>query len=130
MKMPKLYLRDLFWLVLVAAMAVGWWADRIRQKATFDAEIQRVKELNALVLRFFHDELSSQEYLTDWSYRDTLLLIVPKALRSRVQDKSEVALEIDEATKEMIANEMSTDNWRYKPSARPPYVPGAASKGL
>lgn len=126
--MPKLYLRDLFWLVLVAALAACWWMDRIRQKAAFDAEMQRVKDQNGLVLRFFNDELSKQEYLTDWSYRDTLLLIVPEALRPRVQNKSEVALEIDEAAKEMIANEMDTGDRRYKRRTRPPYVPGSVPK--
>lgn len=28
MKLPQLHLRDLFWLVLVAGLAVGWWANR------------------------------------------------------------------------------------------------------
>jgi hypothetical protein len=27
MKLPKLHLRDLFWLVLVCALAVGWWVE-------------------------------------------------------------------------------------------------------
>ena len=30
MKLPKLSLRDLFWLVLVCALAVGWWVERAR----------------------------------------------------------------------------------------------------
>lgn len=124
MKMPKLYLRDLFWLILVCALAVGWWMDH----ETLKADVQSVREKNAQVLRFFNDELSRQEYLTDWSYRDTLLLIVPKALRLGQQNKSEVALEIDEATKEMIANEMATDDWRYTRTARPSYVPGSVPK--
>jgi len=28
MKLPQLHLRDLFWLVLVCALAAGWWVDR------------------------------------------------------------------------------------------------------
>ena len=28
MKFPQLTLRDLFWLVLVCAMALGWWLER------------------------------------------------------------------------------------------------------
>jgi len=28
MKLPQLTLRDLFWLVLVLGMALGWWLDR------------------------------------------------------------------------------------------------------
>jgi hypothetical protein len=31
----KLSLRDLFWLVLVCALAVGWWADRSRLRHEF-----------------------------------------------------------------------------------------------
>ena len=30
MKLPQLTLRDLFWLVLVAAMGCGWWVERNR----------------------------------------------------------------------------------------------------
>jgi hypothetical protein len=30
MKLPQLSLRDLFWLVLVCALAVGWGLDRVR----------------------------------------------------------------------------------------------------
>jgi len=30
MKLPQLTLRDLFWLVLVCALAVGWWVERQR----------------------------------------------------------------------------------------------------
>jgi hypothetical protein len=28
MKLPQLALRDLFWLVLVCALALGWWLER------------------------------------------------------------------------------------------------------
>jgi hypothetical protein len=35
MKLPQLSLRDLFWLVLVAACLCGWWAER--QHAAADA---------------------------------------------------------------------------------------------
>ena len=30
MKLPRFSLRDLFWLVLVCALAVGWGVDRVR----------------------------------------------------------------------------------------------------
>jgi hypothetical protein len=33
MKLPKLHLRDVFWLVLVCALVVGWWGDRGRVSA-------------------------------------------------------------------------------------------------
>jgi hypothetical protein len=28
MKLPQLSLRELFWIVLVCALAVGWWVER------------------------------------------------------------------------------------------------------
>ncbi len=31
MKLPKLHIRDLFWLVMVCALAVGWWVDHRTQ---------------------------------------------------------------------------------------------------
>jgi hypothetical protein len=30
MKLPKLHLRDLFWLVLVVGLGCAWWVDRQR----------------------------------------------------------------------------------------------------
>jgi hypothetical protein len=30
---PKLTLRDLFWLTLVAALLIAWWLDRARSEA-------------------------------------------------------------------------------------------------
>lgn len=30
MALPKLNLRDLFWLVVVVALSIGWWADRVK----------------------------------------------------------------------------------------------------
>ena len=40
MKLPQLTLRDLFWLVLVCALAVGWWIDRQDLAATNKALIE------------------------------------------------------------------------------------------
>jgi hypothetical protein len=41
MKPPRLHLRDLFWLVLVAAMAVAWWLERKRSnEAYLDLQLQ------------------------------------------------------------------------------------------
>jgi hypothetical protein len=37
MKLPQLTLRDLFWLVLVCAVACGWW---ISARATREAKIE------------------------------------------------------------------------------------------
>lgn len=40
--LPRFSLRDLFWLVLVSALAIGWWRDRTAQAAKHD---QALKEL-------------------------------------------------------------------------------------
>ncbi len=37
MKLLRFTLRDLFWLVLVAGLAAGWWADRARLRAEMKA---------------------------------------------------------------------------------------------
>ena len=37
MKLPQLSLRDLFWLVLVAACLSGWWVERSRLRAEIDS---------------------------------------------------------------------------------------------
>lgn len=45
---PKFSLRDLFWLTLVFALAVGWWADRGQldewHRRRFDGLSRQVKE--------------------------------------------------------------------------------------
>jgi hypothetical protein len=42
MKLPKLHLRDLFWLVLVCALGCAWWMDRraiaLREASVIDEE--------------------------------------------------------------------------------------------
>jgi hypothetical protein len=38
MTLPKLNLRDLFWLVAVVAMGVCWWMDRQALASRFDAQ--------------------------------------------------------------------------------------------
>jgi hypothetical protein len=47
----KVTIRDLFWLVLMAALALGWWLDRTRQAAKheqFRAKIRSVLETHGL----------------------------------------------------------------------------------
>jgi hypothetical protein len=39
---PKLHLRDLFWLVLVCALAVGWWVNRTRWQIDRKALMQAI----------------------------------------------------------------------------------------
>jgi len=49
MKLPRFNLRDLFWLVLVCALAVGWWTQERREHrlAAENVELKRKVELMA-----------------------------------------------------------------------------------
>ena len=44
MKLPQLSLRDLFWLVLVVALAVGWWVSLQAQINLHRAEIRVIQD--------------------------------------------------------------------------------------
>jgi hypothetical protein len=41
MKLPQLHLRDLFWLVLICALAAGWWAEHRATWNYFESELKR-----------------------------------------------------------------------------------------
>ena len=42
MKFPRLTLRDLFWLVLVAAMGLGWWVERAQLKQRLERDTRHI----------------------------------------------------------------------------------------
>jgi hypothetical protein len=50
MKLTQFTLRDLFWLVLVAALAVGWFLDNSRRRQREEYLTDRVNTLTRLVL--------------------------------------------------------------------------------
>ena len=64
MKLRLLTLRDLFWLVLVCALAVGWWVEH-REKARMQAERDKL----AGNLSFVESWLAHRRYLVlpDWA---------------------------------------------------------------
>jgi len=45
----KLNLRDLFWLVLVVALALGWWLDRSRLAVTLFTADERANRMEFLI---------------------------------------------------------------------------------
>ena len=58
MRLPRFTLRDLFWLVLVCALAVGWWVERTRHARTL-GEIRQFRdtylsEVEAAVVRAWY----------------------------------------------------------------------------
>lgn len=62
MKLPQFNLRDLFWLVLVCALAVGWWADRSRLgRKVFGLEWEAaVHEQSIGVLRLWREDIEAE----------------------------------------------------------------------
>jgi hypothetical protein len=54
MKLPQLTLRDLFWLVLVIALSLGWWLDRKAIIARMSDEFEK----ESAALRFFTSAVS------------------------------------------------------------------------
>ena len=53
MKLPRFTLRDLFWLVLVCALGLGWRVDRAKLNATANAVAHDWRQQNELL----HDAL-------------------------------------------------------------------------
>ena len=48
MKRPTVTLRDLFWLILVIGISLGWWLDQDRIRLEYKALQEVVQRLNAL----------------------------------------------------------------------------------
>jgi hypothetical protein len=47
MKLPQLSLRELFWLVTVVAMALGWWIEhRLSQQRASDAQMWEARTIS------------------------------------------------------------------------------------
>ena len=55
MKLPQLSLRELFWLVLVCALALGWWLDR----GKLNAQLQEYQTEEAI--RQIHEAIRKNE---------------------------------------------------------------------
>ena len=49
MKLPQLHLRDLFWLVLVVALAVGWWIDHLHAANRREAVIVHAERIRTVL---------------------------------------------------------------------------------
>jgi hypothetical protein len=67
----KLTLRDLFWLILVAAMATGWLIDR---SAAHSARLKLESKLDSVAhcAGVFLDVLEEQGYTVDWRFGMTI----------------------------------------------------------
>ena len=63
MKLPQLTLRELFLLVVIAAMGCGWWVDRLRAQERLKAESQKAVEVGYERGRWKWISESLKEYL-------------------------------------------------------------------
>ena len=75
MKLPQLSLRDLFWLVLVCALAVGWWAERARSRLV-ELELDTPRRIFLDTARFRDDELRGvtvESHRNGWMIDDEFL---------------------------------------------------------
>jgi hypothetical protein len=87
MKLPKLFLRDLFWLVLVAALGCAWWQHH-RRHVRLETELHDGLRSNQELLRDRESLLSSvlQEQAEMEHYRRKqreMLLELTASLKSR-----------------------------------------------
>ncbi len=48
---PKLSLRDFFWLIVVAALAVAWWIDHRRQAAESARQAEEIQRQAVEILQ-------------------------------------------------------------------------------
>ena len=62
MKLPQLTLRELFLLVVIAAMGCGWWVERGRLMAELQRSMQWKPRFDAL-----QEAIESAEYSVQWS---------------------------------------------------------------
>jgi len=68
MKLPRFTLRDLFWLVLVCALAVGWWVDR--QDKASEADLWKSRaEYVADSIGFEHGDVVFEK----WNGREAII---------------------------------------------------------
>jgi hypothetical protein len=77
MKLPQLSLRDLFWLVLVCGLVVGWWVDRSRQSAD---SLRRGELIRTLIehLRLNHREVFGIDADGTWTINGKPIDIAPR----------------------------------------------------
>ena len=82
MKLPELSLRELFLLVIIAAMGWGWWAREGQLKRQSEAAVTAAVNHQARITQFALYELISQGYLVDCEGQ-SVSLRMPKDLQPR-----------------------------------------------
>ena len=88
MKRPSFHLRDLFWLVLVVGMGLGWWLDQARIRR----EVQR---LQAIPVKSAQAKLSVAE--AEFAQAKEIVQRAPGAISPREFRRSELQVEVAKA---------------------------------
>jgi hypothetical protein len=65
MRLPQFTIRDLLWLMVVAAMAVAWWIDKARTQATLATYQAEMQELEATATRLSEERQMLSRQLWD-----------------------------------------------------------------
>jgi hypothetical protein len=93
MKLPQASLREFFWLVLVVALALGWWADQSRitkRVSELDDQKESYSELmNDVVIA----QQRCEKILDEWAelkQRDAGLMNPPLPPKRRPTDDDEI----------------------------------------
>ena len=63
MKLPQLTLRELFLLVVIAAMGCGWWVDHSR----FRREFYNLQKITLEISKYAHDEYGMEGGFNEYS---------------------------------------------------------------
>ena len=73
MKLPQFTLRDLFWLVLVCALAVGWWMQsrELARLRVENGDLHEYEERSAALFRGYERAIRKHvPYDYFWDYND------------------------------------------------------------
>jgi hypothetical protein len=105
MKRPTFHLRDVFWLVLVVAIGLGWWMDQDRIRR----EVQR---LQAIPVKSAQANLAVAE--AEFAQAKEIIQRAPGAISASEFRRSELKVEVAKAELETARTRQT-----YLPSSKP-----------
>lgn len=65
MKLPQLTLRDLFWLVLVCALGLGWLISWESLRVNYNSHLNKVRQAHARE-QSLKDQILGEQYIAEW----------------------------------------------------------------
>jgi hypothetical protein len=106
MKRPTFYLRDVFWLVLVVAIGLGWWMDHDRIR-------REVQQLQAIPVKSAQAKLGVAE--AEFAQAKEIMQKAPGAISAGEFRRSELKVEVAKAELETARARQT-----YLPDSQPP----------